>query len=101
MAGRKERVFNCPVCGVEVRTKYATRKFCPECAQKRHDEQTKKAEAKYREKMKAAKSDQEEKRDDRVYFYDSPEEIQQCLSCTRSNCNNCLSLLARNRERER
>ena len=97
-----ERVFNCPDCGAEVRTKYANRKFCPECSKRRHDEKTREAIAKRRAKQREdAAQLAEVKRDDRVYFYDSPEEIQQCLTCERTNCNNCLSLLTSNRERKR
>ena len=98
MAGRKERVFNCPGCGVEVRTLYATRKFCPECAEKRLKESSKKAQAKLQERRKAeAKKAADEKSDNKLYMHDSQEDIEKCLNCTKPKCNDCLSLLGSSR----
>ena len=91
MAGRKERVFNCPGCGVEVRTMWGTRKFCPECAEKRRQESAKKAEAKRQERRKAeAKKAADEKSDNKLYMHDSQEDIQKCLNCKKPKCGNCL-----------
>ena len=97
-----ERVFNCPDCGVEVKTKYSRTLRCKECARK-HDLECKRqwhkengALLNTEEAVKKRESARAE--DDSLHFCDPPENIKKCLTCERKKCNNCLSMYARSKE---
>jgi hypothetical protein len=88
-----ERVFNCPDCGVEVKTKYTRTLRCKECAEKKRRETRNNWKGRKRplteaEMMRRAARVEMEA----LQTYDPPENIQKCLNCTRTKCNNCLSL---------
>ena len=85
-----EIVFNCPECGVEVRTRYKNRKFCKECAKRRCVESNRRADAKRKERRRAERQTTEPVHKEEIYFHDSPEDIQKCLNCTKPRCNDCL-----------
>ena len=94
MALKKERVFNCPDCGVEVRTKYIGTARCEECAKKRTAELKKKWRQE-KEHLRVRK-----KPDTLSDFYelqccDTPENVQKCLNCKKPKCGNCLSYVYR------
>ena len=94
MPNGKERVFNCPDCGVEVRTKYSRTVRCKECARKRNLELKKKWHdendpLRDRRRLVADKD-----------FYDlqccdTPENVQKCLNCQKPKCGNCLGYVYR------
>lgn len=93
-----ERIFNCPDCGVEVRTMYPRTLRCKVCAEKKRREtrnnwKGRKSPPTEAEMLRrAARAEMEALR-----AYDPPENIQRCLSCTRKKCNNCLSMHTRSK----
>lgn len=88
---RKPRTIICEGCGVAVVTIGSRTRWCKECAKK----QVKVYEARHREKMRREKPLNPE--DASIWFHDSPEDIQMCLSCKRAECRNCLDYKPRYR----
>lgn len=84
----KERIFNCPDCGVLVKTTVANKLRCRECAENWHRERAREAQARLQERRKAGI---EPKPRDVNEYHDSPENIQKCLNCKLPKCKNCLS----------
>jgi hypothetical protein len=89
----EERVFNCPDCGVEVRTKYPRTLRCKVCAEKKRRE----TRNNWTGRKKPMTDADYARRAHRVAILeletcDSLENVQKCLNCKKKKCNNCLSL---------
>lgn len=93
-----ERVFNCPDCGVEVKTKYHRTVRCKECARKHKLEYRREWHQKNGALLMTEEAIARRNNgafDDREGFHrgDSPEDIQKCLNCQRPKCRNCLGYM--------
>jgi hypothetical protein len=88
MANRKERVFNCPDCGVEVVTKYSRTARCVECAKKR----TKELKRRWHVENEHLRVRQRvaDKGFYELQCCDTPKNVQKCLNCKKPKCTNCL-----------
>jgi hypothetical protein len=89
----EERVFNCPDCGVEVRTVYPRTLRCKECAEKKR----RNARNNWKRRNRPRTDEELARREHRIAILeletcDSLENVQKCLNCKKKKCNNCLSL---------
>ena len=87
----KERTFNCPDCGVEVKTPYSRTLRCRECTRK-HNLEYRKQWHKENDHLRNRKKRKSDAIGDpeTTHFCDLQENIQKCLNCERPKCGNCL-----------
>ena len=77
------RTIICMDCKEKYETIGWSTKRCPTCAEKHIKEM-------HRIRKKERAQGKRQDKDNVVYFYDSPEQIRQCLNCERRKCNDCM-----------
>ena len=77
------RTIVCVDCGKPYETIGWSTKRCPPCAVEHNKRMQRKRNHERTRNRRQSKMEE-------LYFYDTPEQIQQCLNCERHKCNDCM-----------